>query len=302
MVIYYSKINLITENIFKLYSDANSNELRKILAVLLGDMKSGIYYDEEISHFENGDLVKNRIRYNLMIRNKTDTYIEGVIYKRSKIFYKDIDEGGTELVPKSVDSIEAILFYFDVFNEVVGFHTTKRFGYQEFNYAFKNIVNKCLEINKRNLSFDVALRTEGLDISEIIEQLEKINKIKELKFKYQPPNPDQDTLDAIERSGETFVTEMSEANVTGMSYVFNSSGTSGINLNSKIIKENLNDIKSLSNMVKDKKAIGKGYISVEAIGRDGKKYTTADQKPVKSIIDRIEEFKESCISTIRTLL
>ena len=301
MVIYYSKINLITDHVFKIYE--NREELRKILSILLGDLSSGIFYDQEEDQVEgDGNIVKNRTRYNLVIREKTDEYIYGVVHKRSRIYYKDINPIDGEIISQSVKSIEAIVFYFDVFKETIGFYTTKRFGYQEFNQAFCNIINTCLERNKRQFRFGIALRTEGLDIGEIIEQLGQINKIRELKLKFQPPNPDQELLDSIQESGEKFVSEMADANVTGMSVVFNSKGSSGLNIESKMIKENLEDIKNLTYMVDDKKAIGKGYISVEAVGADGKKYTTADKRPLKTVIEKAEEFKEACKAAIKAIV
>ena len=301
MVIYYSKINLITDHIYKVYDDKEL--LRKILSIVLGDMQAGVYFEQvEDKIDDTGNLVKNKIRYNLMIRKKTDEYIYGVVYKRSRIYYKDIDPVTGEINPQSVKSVEAVEFYFDVYKETVGFYTTNRFGYQEFNHAFSGIINSCMERNNREFRFDSALRTEGLDITEIFEQLRKIDKITELKLRFQPPNPDEELLDNMEQSGEKVVSQMEDANVTGMSFVFNSKGNLGLNLESKMIQENLNDIKNLSNMVDDKKAIGKGYIAVEAIGANGKKYTTADKKPLKTMIEKVEEFKKACQATIREIV
>lgn len=301
MVIYYSKINLITDHIFKVYE--KKDELRKILGILLGDLRQGIFYEQEEEQIElNGSIVKNTTRYNLMTREKTDEYIYGIIYKRSKIHYKDINLSTGNIEPRSVQNVEAIQFYFDVFKETVGFYTTKRFGYQEFNRAFSGIINTCLEKNGRDFRFETVLRTEGMDINEIIEQLGKISKIRELKLKFQPPNPDEDMLDKIQESGEKFVSEMEDANVTGMSFVFNSKGNLGLNIQSKMIQENLEDIRNLSYLVDDKKAIGRGYISVEAVGIDGKKYTTADQRPVKTIINKVEDFKEACKAVIKAIV
>lgn len=301
MVIYYSKINLVTDQIFEVYEDKNS--LRKILSFVLSDMKNGVYYERTEDRIgDDGKPVKNKTRYNLRIRETTDEYVYGLIYKRSKIFYKDINAINGEFVTKTVENVEGISFYFDVFKETVGFYTTKRFGYKEFNEAFINILNTCLDKSKRKIKFDIALRTEGLSMDEVIEQLEKINKIRELKLKFQPPNPDEELLEKIQENGEQFVSKMNDANVTGMSYVFNSNGNEGLNLRSKMIMDNLENIKNLSYVVEDKKAIGRGYIAVEAIGTDGKKYTTADQRPLKSVISKLEEFKKTCKEAIKAIV
>ena len=114
----------------------------------------------------------------------------------------------------------------------------------------------------------------------------------------QPPNPDNEIINAMQNTGETVIDSMESGNITGMSFLFTSKGVNGLNLDSEIIHENLEKVEALSEVIGDKKAISKGYISVEAIGKNGKKYTTADQKPLKTVVDKAEEFFEACKSII----
>ena len=254
-------------------------------------------YVKTDSHTENEEVFTTSTEYELKVRRKEESYIDGVIYKESKIYYKQRNKED-ELIRKSVPNIEAIRFYLDVYKETVGFHTTNRFGYQEFNYAFSGIINSAMKLNNREFRYSVSLRTEGLEMKEIQASLRNINQIKELKIKMQPPNPDNEIINAMQNTGETVIDSMESGNITGMSFLFTSKGVNGLNLDSEIIHENLEKVEALSEVIGDKKAISKGYISVEAIGKNGKKYTTADQKPLKTVVDKAEEFFEACKSII----
>ena len=295
MVIYFSKINLESDHVYEVYHD--STLLRKYLNFLLTDLKDGIVFIKSDSYTENEDVFTTSTEYELKVRRKEDSYIDGVIYKESKIYYKQRNKED-ELIRKSVPNIEAVRFYLDVYKETVGFHTTNRFGYQEFNYAFGGIINNAMKLSKREFRYSVSLRTEGLKMKEIQSSLRNINQIKELKIKMQPPNPDNEIINAIQNTGETVIDSMESGNITGMSFLFTSKGANGLNLDSEIIHENLEKVEALSEVIGDKKAISKGYISVEAIGKNGKKYTTADQKPLKTVVDKAEEFFEACKSVI----
>ena len=295
MVIYFSKINLESDHVYEVYH--NSTLLRRYLNFLLTDLKDGIVYVKTDSHTENEEVFTTSTEYELKVRRKEESYIDGVIYKESKIYYKQRNKED-ELIRKSVPNIEAIRFYLDVYKETVGFHTTNRFGYQEFNYAFSGIINSAMKLNNREFRYSVSLRTEGLEMKEIQASLRNINQIKELKIKMQPPNPDNEIINAMQNTGETVIDSMESGNITGMSFLFTSKGVNGLNLDSEIIHENLEKVEALSEVIGDKKAISKGYISVEAIGKNGKKYTTADQKPLKTVVDKAEEFFEACKSII----
>ena len=295
MVIYFSKINLESDHVYEVYH--NSILLRRYLNFLLTDLKDGIVYVKTDSNTENEEVFTTSTEYELKVRRKEESYIDGVIYKESKIYYKQRNKED-ELIRRSVPNIEAIRFYLDVYKETVGFHTTNRFGYQEFNYAFSGIINSAMKLNNREFRYSVSLRTEGLEMKEIQTSLRNINQIKELKIKMQPPNPDNEIINAIQNTGETVIDSMESGNITGMSFLFTSKGVNGLNLDSEIIHENLEKVEALSEVIGDKKAISKGYISVEAIGKNGKKYTTADQKPLKTVVDKAEEFFEACKSII----
>lgn len=299
MVIYFSKINLISDHVYEIYH--NNDLLRKYLSFLSTDLKDGIKYEKINTYSEGEQIITSSIEYKIKIRRKEEDVIDGVIFKESRVYYKELSSDG-DLVRKSVPNTEAIRFYLDIYKETVGFHTTSRFGYQEFNHSFIGIVNNAMKEADRDIRFNIALRTEGLEMSEVYKDLKRIHEIKELKIKMQPPNPDNDFLHKLEDTGETVINNMETGNITGMSFVFTSKGSRGLNLESDIIQNSIEQAQALSEVVGDRKAISKGYISVEAVAKDGKKYTTAEQKPLKTIIERAEEFFDACKKMVSSIL
>lgn len=197
MVLYFSKLNLVSVEVFSVQDDLSL--LRKVMGIVANDLKNGTVYEKENYYVEDEQKYINTVDYTMSIRRKTDEYIDGYIYKDSVVYYKELDKTTGDLKRKKQPNTEAIRFYFDFYKETIGFHVTNRFGYKEFNEAFINIVNKCLDNNKRGFHFEIALRTQGMDFSEIKERLKGIGKIYELKLKFQQPNPDSDVLKKCER-------------------------------------------------------------------------------------------------------
>jgi len=298
-VAYFAKLNLVSGHVFQIYKDETL--LNKILDIVSMDLKSDIPYIEEKIVKDGECTFTNSTEYKLRIIKNENHIIYGYIYKSSHVYYKNFNAVTNELESKSVPNTDAIRFYFDVFKETIAFHTSQRFGHREFLYAFSGIINKCMEINQREYRFEMSLRTEGLSFEEITKSLKEINGITELKMKYQPPNPDDETLKLWRESGENFIDSMDEANVTGVSYIFSSKGTKGLNVDSQMIGDSINQIEGIYNFMGNRKAISKGYLSIEATGKNGKKYTTADAKPVKTIIENVDSFFEACVDVIRSL-
>lgn len=301
IVLYFSKLNLVSGHIFQVYKE--DGLLTKILDILRNDLSSSIVYKrEEVEIDSLGQSCLNNIAYKLNIMEKGDSYIKGHLCKDSTVYYKSFDSTKGELVRHSVPNTEAVNFYFDIFNEMIGFHTANRLGFREFNDAFTGIINKCMEENSREYRFDLSLINEGLNIEEITEQLREIGNIKELKFKFQPPNADTEEIKRIKENGEELIDIMESGNITNMSVLFTSKGTEGVNIDAEIIKENIERIRGINSVIGDRRAINKGYTGVEAQGKDGKKYTTADSKPIKVSIDNIAVFYEECKKLIRSLI
>lgn len=301
MIIYFSKVNLSTVKLFDLYKQ---DKVRKeIRDNIFSFFESGTIYEvENYYKDDNGEKHPITTRYKLSIGIKDESSISGVIYKYTTIYYKELNELNGEIETRSQKTIEDIKFYFDVERELVGFHTRQRFGYQDFNSAFAGIINMCMEKNKSDLEFSVELYNEGMEIDEISEELKKISNIKRLEFMFKIPNPsDDDLLKELKDRLTDTAEQLEKANANSMSVIFDSSGGIGLNIEAEEIKMNLSRIGRITSGVSDALATKNGYARVKATGKDGKIYTTEDQKPIKCQIEDDEDditFFRSCKDTI----
>ena len=300
VVLYFSKLNLVSGEIFEAYED--EAVLRKILSTMANELESNANYTKtQIADLGNGETEISKVEYKLMILDKTDDSIEGRIYKSSKLHFNILDENTDELIPRSTPNSECIRFYMDIFKEIIVFHTTNRFGYREFNEALENIINICIQKGEKEYQFAIDLHTEGIAISDFRQKIKEIGIIKELRFKMQPPNPDTPLRRRILENGEVAIDDMIKGNITGMNNVFLSKSSFGLNLESPIIDDNLSKVEAIDQFIGDNQATAKGYVTIEAIARNGKRYTTADAKPKKFEVDDLKEFVDKCKRAINSI-
>ena len=170
MIIYFSKINLVTTDLFDIYED--STVLNRVKNSILSYVRSGVSYKVEDNTFdENGQIHQTSTYYKLSIGMKREDTIAGVIYKETRLFYKKVNDSTNEIESHTIPTIEDIKFYYDVEREIVGFHTRNRFGYKEFNTAFSELINLCMKENDLELRFEANLYNEGMGIEEIESEL-----------------------------------------------------------------------------------------------------------------------------------
>ena len=205
-----------------------------------------------------------------------------------------MDNESEELKSRFVENKESIEFYFDVFQEIVGYNTSLRFGNKKFLEVFTEILNNCMEKNDQQYRFSVDRYTQGLNLKEIREELKNIQGIQRLTFTFKPVNPDEDILDSIMNNGKGELARYEDANLSTKSIILTSTSNLGLNIESEMILESLNEIDNLQKDVPAEVAIGNGYARVEAMGRNGITYSTEDKKPVTRKIQKVTEFTKAC--------
>ncbi len=302
MIIYFSKINLTSTDIFEAYK--NNDILNHIKNCIISYVRTGVVYITEDNILdEDGQLRHTSTKYNLFIGTKREGTISGVIYKETKLYYKKVNSDTDEIESHTIPTIEDIKFYYDVEHEIIGFHTRNRFGFREFNTAISQLLNKCMEENNLDFRFQADLYNEGLDIEEIETELKKIRNIKRLTFQFKAPNPaDDDMLEELQKGLDDTVEQLEKANANGMSIIFDSYGKVGLNIESDEIKKNIRRIGQIHSGISDKTATKHGYASVKAISRNGKIFTTEEHKPIKREIVNDLEFIDACKDTILSIL
>ena len=78
-------------------------------------------------------------------------------------------------------------------------------------------------------------------------------------------------------------------------------GHLALTLTAPLINEKINDIQGLYSGLPVEESTKKGYVSVEATSTTGRKYASGESKPIKRIIEGIEDFFDSCIDAFQQL-
>lgn len=297
MTIYFAKINLISDHIYKVYND--ELKMRDILLNVLINFNSDLHWEEEYTYIgEDGAQHTNTISYSVYVKDKTDSIIRGRLDKESKLFYKEKNPLTNELESKSISNTDAIEFYFDVFSEMVGYNTSNRFGHKKFLKVFSEILNQASLKGQQNYLFEVNRYTNGINMDNLYKELKNIKNIQKLLFSFKPVNPDTDTLMSIQNNGLDKLEEFEEANLSSKSILLTSASKLGLNIDSKVITETIEEANSLHRDIPIERATRNGYVKIEAIGRDGITRSTEDRAPVKKSIKRMAEFEKACQEVI----
>ena len=293
VVLYFGKLNLITDGLFSIYNDPSLMD--DLYTKLYIGMSDGLSYTKERPIKQNdGEWATEEIKYELHVLSKDTSYCEGWLYKESKIYYHIRNPHSKALEQRAVDSTEGIRFCLDIKHEQVAYNTTNRFGYKEFLEVFKELVNQGQILIESPYIFDIALITSGLGIDEINAELRRIGRIKRLSIRMQPPNPSSELLKELNKRGDDMIENMRNANVTTYGMTFESKGEKGINLESDLIENRIKDLTGLNNRITVEESTKKGYIEVDAEAMDGSKFSTKDHKPHKYVIPGIDVFPEIC--------
>ena len=305
VTIYYAKINLRT-HILEVYK--GEKDLDRILEQVANSIRDGISY-KQVDNYQNNDSNDIIYTFNNIIRldESLNKGILGNITKESYIFAKQRDEFGKRKKIRMKNE-EEINFYFDIMNEVLAFHTTKRFGHRQFINAMKVLINKSINtyIEEEKYIFDIELLRKAIDLLDIKQELLKIDDLSQLKINIIPPNPNKELLSKIRSSAETQLEEMTEANLTGESIIFESDAPGGLKIGSKIIDEKLSRVESLHTHLTGQDAIRNGYLKVSAKSKSGRSYSSNDREPVKDKIQLDEgeykiEFANRCFNKLKSV-
>ena len=132
--------------------------------------------------------------------------------------------------------------------------------------------------------------------------MKAIDGIRQLKFTIKPVNPDTEMLDSIQENGSDKLEEFEEANISQKSIIFTSMSRLGLNIDSKAVKDSLDEVGNIQKDLSVEKATRNGYVKVEATGRNGITRSTEDHEPVRKHIKRMTEFVKACEEIIRSAI
>lgn len=297
--IYFGKVNLISQEINEVLEKRNSLSL--ILENTLAALKDGSkYIYERILKVDDG-IQTEEIEYSLSVKNKDEESIHGFLYKKSFIHYKEFNKYTGTLEPRKIANTEGIEFYYDAFKERIGYQRSQRFGYKEVLEAFQGILNSACEAAKLNYKYTVTQYNKGIDLSDIKKEINESGGIQTLNVKYQIPNPDSDILEALQNDSEKTIAEFENANLSSKSVIYQSYAKKGLNIDSEMINNELNNIETMHSHIDAKRAMQCGYVVVETTSVDGVKRSSTDSHPLIKTIEHDYEFKDAAKNTILAL-
>lgn len=91
--------------------------------------------------------------------DNTLSYTEGWLYKKSRLYYKILDDSTNRLLPQYTENTEGIRFTLVVNHGLVGYNTSARFGYREFIEAFVSLINLGEEACNLDYKYNMSLYT-----------------------------------------------------------------------------------------------------------------------------------------------
>lgn len=231
--IYLSKVNL-NSKIYKVYDKklSLSNVLKEIF-IKLNDEKT---YEPEVVKTYDTNEGKKRVRtkeiycFNSLEKDYENRVIEGKIIRRYPHYQEKYNEETKDITNAEVEESSNIYFYFDVDKEYIGFCTRTKFGYNQFNEAFKNL----LEIHMNEYGFEVFLKK---DREKFIKELQCFERVDKVVATLIPPNANEDDIEELKNDSE--VVNYKEANITKakVEYSVSKFSENGLNMQSKILKD-----------------------------------------------------------------
>lgn len=301
--VYFSKVNLNSTDVYDIQKD--ENQYSRIVEAIFNVLKSELSFTNSQTYIDaNGDLGIENVEYSLNILEKNETSIEGIMYKTSYLYAKSINKKTKEIKVNPVSNTEDITFYYDVIHEYVGFHIRRRFGRNQFNLAFAEMLNTGMKENGYPYSFYVETYNAGISLDDLKNELRGIKNLKKLVLTFQPVNPDTEILQLMEEAGDecNAMKELEEANATYKSIIYESKGLGSLNTESKIIQDDLDVFEQMHSAINTQKLTQRGYTKVETMDGYGNVTTTADKSPYRKRIFRKAELIAACKKGIASIL
>lgn len=278
-VLYFAKVNY-NSGIYEVYDKKKTiQEVNNKIFSFLTDKAEAKKIESKRD--DEGNELPKTIIYEFLNLEKNNNIIIGNIIKNDYVYLKKIDRETAKIIKRKEENEESILFYYDVNKEVIVFYTTQKFGYLEFIEAFEKLLNESFELNEAEETFSVGLIKHLSSINTLIEDIKKLGKIKELKIEVIPPNPNEELLNEMMTRSERTLESMKNSNITKRSILFTSNTKDGINMNSDMVTDTINDFKYLHKDLEAEDVINNAYGEITATSQDGKIYTSKNTEPLK---------------------
>ena len=288
--LYFAKINLNTEELFKVYNGDNLLLENKNNNLALS-IKQGLKYTKVNEFKNNGEIIKTEEKFEFGSIERTtidgELLIVGDLIKTSKLYAGKFNKDTKIKEVRPIDNDEIIRFVFYPKYEMVSYSCTRRFGYKVFVEAFEELINKISEVDK----YVVTIQTNGVSLDNLKKDLKKINNIKQLSIETVVPNPTP-KLEKEILKGKERLKNYEEGRITRKKIILESNSEQGVELNSKEISDELSEINNIHSALGLEDATAKGYVIVIATSKSGQVYNTNNEDVIKHKIKSIDSMYE----------
>ena len=288
-LIYLSKINF-NSRIHDVYK--GNIIINDILNEILENINSNNSYTKYINlKFKNNKgeneekcITENYFFNNLQIDSEKGE-VKGEVIRKYERLGQKFNEATQKMEYYVTEEASNIKFFFDVYSEYIAFRVRNTFGYNQFNHAFKYLLESCLP----QYGFEVFLVKDRTKVEDAIKEFERINKITALII---PPNSNNDDIDNLDDDTKDY----KEANITyaRLEYGCSDKAENGLEMSAKVLQD---VIKSVSN------GYGDMNIHGEKNGRTQIFRSNSDGVVTGSIEQGCsdEEFINACIALIASI-
>lgn len=298
-VLWTSKMNIINYDIYE------EGKLKEILRLISSKIATGLEYTQIIPYIDENEEEKTYlINYKFStIQHLGENYndaICGYLVKNSKIFANKVEISTGKTIKNAIDNDEKIIFYFDVKKELICFCETRRFSNKLFNEAFSGIINEILKDFGYECEF--SLYSQNLHLDEIRTELRTFGNIKEISIRIIPPNIADDILENIQKNGLEDLEKLKAARLSSKETKFSSNNEKGMNIDSEIVDKALTEIEEINSNISSETALNNGYLKVEAMTRDGRRFSSEKLNPLKKDIKKKDTVIAKFIDVVRDFL
>lgn len=287
--VYFGKVSLVSDDVIDVPYNESLNA--KLTSIILGMFSNSFIHREDVLWInEDGERYTLPVEYTMLIQNKTNRSVEGVLYRKARVYVHNRESLESEqMISRGIDNTEAIQFYYDVVAEYIAFMETRRFKRRMFVESIARMLNCHMETLGHSFRFSVDIFNEGVTVEEIKALLKKAKNIVEVELSYRLPNPDEAIMERIMNSNND---RLKQSGATHRTLIYKTSGQNTINGCADIIQEDVSAIETINKDIPFREMTRNGYARLVLKLKNGIVKTTADEKPLVRRIRAIEDFVE----------
>ncbi|MBZ6007548.1 hypothetical protein K1514_16780 [Paraclostridium bifermentans] len=285
--IYLSKVNF-NSRIYDVHDKKLS--LEKILDELYENINdnSKSYKKDSVCRYndslgkEHKKEVQEEYLFNKIKKDESEKIITGDLVRINPRVISEFDKEKKDSVLIERNESTEIYFYFDVKNELICFCTRNKFGYNQFNEAFKNLLN----LNVKGYGFEVFLKKDKGKVEEGIKRFKRVDKVVGTII---PPNANGSDIEELIKDSSMY--KAAKIKKARVEYEASTESSEGLDMRAPIMQQL---VKSASNGYGDLNIHGRTNDDSDEVFRSNKdaaiSTTIEEDYTEEDFIQRVKKF------------